>query len=100
MYSLTILQHSLSHRFLDESLAEANVPAKVRRIIQAIYNAANGAVRLRQQSGQHVYSERFMIDRGSIQGDIYSPPVFTVALDRVFRRHDAMFDGVGERRQT
>ena len=75
---------SLSHRFLDESLAEANVPAKVRRIIRAIYNAANGAVRIRQQ----------FVDRGSIQGDIYSPPAFTIALDHVFRRHDTMCEGV------
>ena len=36
-----------------------------------------------------------MTDRGSIQGDIYSPPVFTVALDRIFRRHDTMCEGVG-----
>ena len=34
---------SVSHRFLYESLAEANVPPKVCRII---YTAANGAVRI------------------------------------------------------
>ena len=36
-----------------------------------------------------------MIDRGSIQGDIYSPPSFTIALDRIFRRHDIYCEGVG-----
>ena len=44
---------SLSHRYLDESLAEAKVSPKVRRIIRAIYGAATGAVRIRKPSGQH-----------------------------------------------
>ena len=40
--------------FFDESLAEANIPVKVQRIIKAIYNAATGSVRLHQQSSHHV----------------------------------------------
>ena len=43
---------SLSHRFLDEALAEANVSPKVRRIIQAIYSSASGVVRIREASGK------------------------------------------------
>ena len=85
---------SVSHRFLYESLAEANVPPKVCRIINAIYTAANGAVRIRQPSGQHVHSPTFSVNRGSIQGDIYSPSLFTLALDRIFRRHDTHCNGV------
>ena len=42
-----------------------------------------------------MYTDRFMIDRGSIQGDIPSPPSFTVALDRIFRRHDTRCEGIG-----
>ena len=86
---------SVSHRFLDESLAEAGVAPKVRRIISAIYSCASGAVRLQQSSGQQICSERFYIRRGTIQGDIYSPPAFTIALDRIFRRHDTRCQGIG-----
>jgi hypothetical protein len=35
---------SLSHRFLDESLAEAMVPPKIRRLIAAIYANSTGSV--------------------------------------------------------
>ena len=86
---------SISHRFLDESLAEANVQPKVRRMIRAIYSCATGAVRMQGASGEHVYSDRFDIRRGAIQGDIYSPPSFTLALDRIFRRHDIHSGGIG-----
>ena len=37
-----------SQMFLEEALAEAGVGAKVRRIVQAIFTAATGVVRLRQ----------------------------------------------------
>ena len=86
---------NLSHRYLDESLAEAKVPAKVRRMIQAVYNVATGAVRLRQPSGHCVYSDHFYIGRSAIQGDIYSPPSFTIALHRIFRQHNVFCEGVG-----
>ena len=86
---------SVSHRFLDESLAEAMVPPKVRRMIQAIYSCATGAVRIQRAAGEKLCSEQFDIRRGSIQGDIYSPPSFTLALDRIFRRHDVRCDGIG-----
>ena len=86
---------SVSHRFLDESLAEAKVPPKVRRMIQAIYSCATGAVKLQLASGEQTCSDRFLIRRGVIQGDIYSPPSFTVALDRIFRHHDTKCDGIG-----
>ena len=86
---------SLSHRFLDEALAEANVSPKVRRVIRAIYTSASGAVRIRQSSGENAFSEPFSIDRGAIQGDIFSPPCFTIGLDSIFRKHDVHREGVG-----
>ena len=86
---------SVSHRFLDESLAEAKVSPKVRRMIRAIYTSTSGAVRLQLPSGQQVCSECFYIRRGAIQGDIYSPPSFTLALDRIFRRYDRRCEGIG-----
>ena len=76
---------SLSHLFLDESLSEANVSPKVWRIIQAIYSSASGVVQIRDASGENVFSGPFSIDRGAIQGDIYSPPAFTIGLDSIFK---------------
>ena len=59
--------------FLDEALAEARVGAKVRRIVQAIFAAATGVVRLRHPDGTMTLSEPFDIARGVLQGDICSP---------------------------
>ena len=40
-----------SQMFLDETFAEAGDGAKVRRIVQAIFAAATGVVRLRHPDG-------------------------------------------------
>ena len=86
---------TISHRFLDESLAAAGVSTKVRRIIRAIYSSATGMVRIRLPSGETLLSEAFRILRGAIQGDIFSPPCFTIGLDRIFRLYDVQCDGIG-----
>ena len=52
-------------------------------------------VRICQPSGEELLSDSFTIQRGAIQGDIFSPPSFTIALDHVFRRHDIACEGVG-----
>ena len=77
-----------SQLFLDEALAEAGVDAKVRRIVQAIFAAATGVVRIRQADGSVALSEPFNIARGVLQGDIFSPIASIAGLDRIFRRHD------------
>ena len=56
-----------SQLFLDEALAYAGVPSKVRRIIQSIFTAATGVVRVRQPNGKMVMSEPFNIERGVLQ---------------------------------
>ena len=86
---------SISHRFLDEALTDAGVSTKVRRIIRAIYSTATGIVRIKQPSGDMVYSGTFDIRRGAIQGDIFSPPCFTVGLFRIFGLYDVKCDGIG-----
>ena len=83
-----------SQLFLDEALAEAGVDAKVRRIVQAIFAAATGVVRIRQADGSVELSNPFNIARGVLQGDIFSPIAFIAGLDRIFRRHDAHTAGV------
>ena len=60
-----------SQLFLDEALADAGVPSKVRRIIQAIFKAATGVVRVRQPNGKMAMSKPFDIERGVLQGDIF-----------------------------
>ena len=83
-----------SQLFLDEALADAGVPSKVRRIIQAIFPAATGVVRFTQPNGKMAMSEPFDIERGILQGDIFSPVSFIAGLDRIFRRHDISNSGV------
>ena len=80
--------------FLDEALAEAGVGAKVRRIVQAIFAAATGAVRLRHPDGTMTLSEPFDIARGVLQGDIFSPVAFIAGLGRIFRMHHLQNPGV------
>ncbi len=53
-----------SQMFLDEALAEAGVSSKVRRIVQAIFEAATGVVRLRHPDRTMTLSEPFDIARG------------------------------------
>ena len=55
-YVVTFIDYSAafdteSQLFLDSALAEAGVNSKVRRIVQAIFAAATGVVRIRQQDG-------------------------------------------------
>ena len=83
-----------SQIFLDSALAETGVSVKVRRIVQAIFAAATGVVRIRQPGGGILLSEPFNIDRGVLQGDIFSPVCFIAGLDRIFRLHDHVNAGV------
>ena len=87
---------TISHRFLDESLAAAGVQPKIRRIVNAIYTEATWMVRLRLPSGETMCSEPFPVRRGVIQGDIFSPQCFTLGLDRIFRLHDIAGQGIGD----
>ena len=61
-----------SQLFLDEALADAGVPSKVRRIIQAIFTAATGVVRVRQPNGEMAMSEPLDIEREEFSKDIFS----------------------------
>ena len=83
-----------SQLFLDSALAETGVSSKVRRIVQAIFAAATGVVRIRQQDGGVVTSEPFNIERGVLQGDIFSPVCFIAGLDRIFRLYDQVNPGM------
>ena len=83
-----------SHLFLDSALAETGISSKVRRIVQSIFAAATGVVRIRQQDGGVAMSEPFNIERGVLQGDIFSPVCFIAGLDRIFRLYDHVNPGM------
>ena len=86
-----------SQLFLDSALAETGVSSKVRRIVQAIFAAATGVVRIRQQDGGVVMSEPFNIESGVMQGDIFSPVCFIAGLDSFFRLYDQVNPGMTHR---
>ena len=86
---------TISHRFLDESLAAAGVQPKIRRIVKAIYAEATGMVRLRLPSAETMCSEPFPVRRGVIQVDIFSPQCFMLGLDQIFRLHGIAGQGIG-----
>ena len=76
-----------SQKFLDNALSSANVSTKVRRIIQSIFRAASGCVRIGNNT-----SKTFNISRGVLQGDIFSPVAFIAGLWKIFAAHDTLDD--------
>ena len=83
-----------SHLFLDEALSAAGVSVKIRRMIQAIYRVAQGCVRITTADGNSEFSDVFDIDRGVLQGDIFSPVAFIAGLWRIFSVHDKPGAGI------
>ena len=51
-------------------------------------------MRIRQQDGGVAMSEPFNIERGVLQGDIFSPMCFNAGLDRIFRLYDHVNPGM------
>ena len=70
---------SVSHKYIDSALAKAGASRKSRAIFRAIYRAASGTARTNGTQGGKVYSERFNVARGVVQGDIISPILFILA---------------------
>ena len=85
---------SVSHKYIDSALAKAGASRKSRAIFRAIYRAASGTSRTNGTQGGKVYSERFNVARGVVQGDIISPILFILALEQLIRQHDVHGDGV------
>ena len=85
---------SVSHKFLDRSLAKAGASRKTRAMFRAIYAVASGIARVRGLNGKTIYSESFEVCRGVIQGDIISPIFFILAMEQIFRLHDNDGDGI------
>ena len=79
---------SVSHKFIDEALAEANAKDKTRAMFRAIYKSASARTEVEGIDGKAECSARFPVNRGVVQGDITSPWYFIIALELILRRHD------------
>ena len=82
---------TVSHKFLGQALQEAGARPKVQAIFRAIYGAASASVRVRLPDGRCIYSDVFPVRRGVVQGDIFSPWCFILAVECLLRR-----TGVGD----
>ena len=85
---------SINHSYMLESLKQYDVPLKYVRLVSAIYRNAAIRVRLQEVGGARSYSRAVPVRRGAIQGDIPSPVVFLVALDRLLREHGGLDTGL------
>lgn len=85
---------SIYHSYMLKSLKQYNVPLKYVRLVAAIYQNASVRVRLQEKGGSRSYSRNIPVRRGAIQGDIPSPVVFLVALDRLLKEHGSLHTGL------
>ena len=91
-YSATF--DSVSHKFMDATLAAAGASRKSRSIFRSIYKAACGVARVNSVDVKYTFSGSFKIGRGVIQGDIVSPILFILALDQLVQKFDRGGKGV------
>ena len=59
-----------------------------------LYGVATGKVRVQGTLGQMIFSWAFNVRRGVVQGDIISPVLFIIALDRIMQDYDRRATGV------
>ena len=85
---------SIYHSYMLQSLKQYGVPLKYVRLVRAIYQHAAVRVRMQEKGGNRSYSRNIPVRRGAIQGDIPSPVVFLVALDRLLKDHGGLHTGI------
>ena len=81
---------TVSHKFLDETLKETNVPIKIRVMFRAVYQSATAFTTTSGVGGEEIHSGKFPINRGVLQGDITSPSplYFILTLEPINMIHD------------
>ena len=81
---------SVSHKFLDESLAKMGASVQSRALFRTIYDNAKGQIRVRNKDGSTTFSQSLVIKRGVVQGDIFSPYGFIIALAVLIAEYDQL----------
>ena len=87
----TVAFDSISHKFMDETLATAGASTKSRFIFSAVlnyYQVAAGMARANGTDGNVIYSRTFKVSRGVTQGDMISPILFILVLDQLVQQYD------------
>ena len=79
---------SVSHKFMDRTLAIAGASRESRAIFRAIYSGVAGVTRVNSTDGEYKFSGRFNVGRGLVQGDIASPTLFILALGQLVQAYD------------
>jgi exonuclease III len=77
---------SVSHHFLDEALQDIGASDKSRALFRGIYDVATARIRVPSPDGPAL-GPSFPINRGVLQGDIFSPYCFIIALAVIVKRH-------------
>ena len=80
----------MSHKYIDAALAKAGASRKCRKIFREIYAVATGVARVNGTNDQILFSAKFNVGRGVIQGDIISPVLFILALDALIQQYDSV----------
>ena len=80
----------VSHKFIDLALSEAGTAPKTHALFRAVYGSATAVTKVKDVDGKYVFSDRFDVRRGVVQGDITSPFYFILTLEAVLRRHDTL----------
>jgi len=75
-------------------LGEAGATTKCRAMFRAIYRGATAVVRVRTAAGEELLSDAFAVQRGVVQGDIFSPLGFILALQCIMLHHDSQSEGI------
>ena len=81
---------SVSHKFLDYSLEKMGASVQSRALFRTIYENAKGQIRVRNANGSYTFSRSFLINRGVVQGDIFSPYGFIIALAILVAEYDPL----------
>ena len=77
---------SVCFHCLHYAMMEPECDDKCRSILTDIYAKATGYVRVTASDGEKIHSEHFLIRRGVVQGDIFSPLCFIISLCVILER--------------